>query len=199
MYKKYGRSNDRPALSPCPPAKIDVKGTTDKTPHGRIRTTFLISAAGIAILAAVIAAAVLFLPQENLPWFDQNAAEGPYAGKTEEEIKADLNRRVEEGMMNISIASRITFPSGTSAGTAHIENIAANPVDQKVVISLKDTDETLYESGAIAPGQHLDTIKLNRVLEAGSYDAIATFTGYNKETHEETGRSAAETILHVSS
>ena len=62
-----------------------------------------------------------------------------FEGKSKEEIQAALNEEVAKGMMNISIAASITFPDGASEGEARIENIAANPMDQKVVITLKDS------------------------------------------------------------
>ena len=82
-------------------------------------------------------------------------------------------------------------------GEARIENIAANPMDQKVVITLKDSGETVYESAAIAPDQHIQTIKLTKDLDPGQYAAVATFTGYDRETHKQTGQAAAEIVLNV--
>ena len=99
--------------------------------------------------------------------------------------------------MNISIAASITFADGSSEGEARIGNIAANPMDQKVVITLKDSGETVYESAAIAPDQHIQTIKLTKDLDPGQYAAVATFTGYDRETHKQTGQAAAEIVLNV--
>lgn len=91
----------------------------------------------------------------------------------------DLNAQVADGEMNVSIANTIRFPNGSqNDGVAHIENIAANHVDQKFLIYLADSEELLYESGAIAPNSHIDTIRLNRYLEPGRYKAIAIITGY---------------------
>ena len=130
-------------------------------------------------------------------WYDSNAAQGQFEGKSKEEIQAALNEEVAKGMMNISIAASITFADGSSEGEARIENIAANPMDQKVVITLKDSGETVYESAAIAPDQHIQTIKLTKDLDPGQYAAVATFTGYDRETHKQTGQAAAEIVLNV--
>ena len=43
-------------------------------------------------------------------WFDESAQTGSYTGKSQEEIIADLNKTVEDGMLNISIAAQIFFP-----------------------------------------------------------------------------------------
>ena len=142
-------------------------------------------------------AAYLVLSGQTDSWFDSSASAGQYEGKSEEEIIAALNAQVEEGMMNISIASAISFANGAAEGEARIENIQANHVDQKVSITLDDTGETVYESGALAPGQYIQTIKLSKDLDAGSYRATVLFTGYDRETHEKTGAAAAQVTLVV--
>ncbi|WP_455779445.1 flagellar protein FliS [Gordonibacter pamelaeae] len=151
----------------------------------------------VAVAAAVVAGVVLTQQPAVEDWFDSNAAQGQFEGKSKEEIQAALNEEVAKGMMNISIAAVITFPDGTSEGEARIENIAANPMDQKVTIALKDGDEVVYESGAIAPDQHIQNIKLSKDLDPGEYPAIATFTGYDRETHKQTGQAAAKITLRV--
>lgn len=151
----------------------------------------------VAVSAAVVAGVVLTQQPALEDWYDSNAAQGQFEGKSKEEIQAALNEEVAKGMMNISIAASITFPDGTSEGEARIENIAANPMDQKVVITLKDTGETVYESAAIAPDQHIQTIKLSKDLDPGEYAAVATFTGYDRETHKQTGQAAAEITLRI--
>ena len=49
----------------------------------------------------------------------------------------------------------------------------------------------------VAPDQHIQNIKLSRDLEPGEYAAVATFTGYDRETHKKTGQAAAEITLRV--
>lgn len=164
---------------------------------GMSRHVFAAVVAVVAVTAAVVAGVVATQPANIEDWFDPNASQGQFEGKSKEEIQAALNEEVAKGMMNISIAAVITFPDGTSEGEARIENIAANPMDQKVVITLKDTGETVYESGALAPDQHIQTIKLSKDLDPGEYAAVATFTGYDRETHKQTGQAAAEITLHV--
>lgn len=157
--------------------------------------------AGIVAVVAVAGAvgAGVFLTQNPSieDWYDSTASQGQFEGKSKEEIQAALNEEVAKGMMNISIAVTIVFPDGSSEGEARIENIAANPMDQKVTIALQSSGEVVYESGAIAPDQHIQSIKLSRDLDPGEYPAIATFTGYDRETHKQTGQVAAEVTLRV--
>lgn len=98
--------------------------------------------------------------------------------------------------MAVSIAHTLKFPNGSqNPGTAHIENLEKNHVDQKVSIVIND--ETVYESGAIAPGYFIDEITLNRYLPPGVYDAQAIFDGYQKDTHKKTGRVVADVKVLV--
>ena len=158
---------------------------------GMSKHVFAALVAVVAVGAAVGVGVVLTQQPALEDWYDSNAAQGQFEGKSKEEIQAALNEEVAKGMMNISIAASITFADGSS------ENIAANPMDQKVVITLKDSGETVYESAAIAPDQHIQTIKLTKDLDPGQYAAVATFTGYDRETHKQTGQAAAEIVLNV--
>lgn len=164
---------------------------------GMSKHAFAALVAVVAVAAAVVAGVVLTQQPAVEDWFDSNAAQGQFEGKSKEEIQAALNEEVAKGMMNISIAVTIVFPDGSSEGEARIENIAANPVDQKVTITLEDTGETVYESGAIAPDQHIQNIKLSKDLAPGDYAAVATFTGYDRETHKQTGQAAAKITLRI--
>lgn len=165
-------------------------------PEKKRKKRFIIIPLVIVLFVGAIAV-IYFATSSGGGWFDSGAQQGSYEGKTEEEILADLNRQVEEGMMNISIASTITFEDGTSEGEARIENIESNKRDQKVVITLDDTGEVIYESGAIPPGSFIQKIRLNRDLDAGTYAATAMFTGYDIETHQDKGSAGAQIKIVV--
>lgn len=148
----------------------------------------------IAVIIAIIAIIIIILLgltqcNGNIdPWYDSNAKNGSYEGKTQEQIIADLNAQVKEGMMNISCAATMQGKAGNPNVTARFENIEANHWDQKIKLYLGDPNnggELLYESGALAPGQSIDTIQLNRTFDNGSYDVTAVFTGYDRDSHEE--------------
>lgn len=176
---------------------VDQASQTPESNGQRKKRFLIIAILFIAAIAITAVVATNLARMDSSSWFDDSAKSGSYAGKTEEEIIADLNRQVDEGMMNISIAATITFEEGSGFGDARIENAEANRFDQRVAITLDDTGETVYESGAIAPGSHIQSIQLDRTLEPGTYPATATFTGYDTETHAEKGRAAAQIRLVV--
>lgn len=130
-------------------------------------------------------------------FFDPHAQTGQAPYKTQEEIQAELDRIVDEGMFNISIVSVIQFDDGASCGTAYIENVPGNRYLMQVAIALDDTGEVVYESGALKPGSYIEDIELARDLDAGSYLATATFSALDQESHEEVGKAAAKVTIDV--
>lgn len=129
--------------------------------------------------------------------FDDSAQSGHLPGKSDEEIQAELNRIVEDGMFNISIGSQIIFPDGASEGAANIENIEANHYHMQVTITLDDTGKIVYKSGAVKPGQYLELITLLEDLDAGTYNATATFTALDLESLKAVGQTAAKITLVI--
>lgn len=155
----------------------------------------------IAVICVIIVGAIGF----GIWWFqgggsdfyDSAAQEGQAPYKTQEEIIAELNRVVEEGMLNISIASLIEFENGTSEGTAYIENVPSNRYVLRVVITLDSTGEVVYQSGGIKPDSYIENIRLSTDLPAGTYPATATFIAYDPDTLEEVGQALAKITLSV--
>ena len=129
--------------------------------------------------------------------FDTEALEGRIQQMTEEEIQAELNRVVEEGMFNISIASAIVFESPTGEGEARIENVAANRYHMQVDIILDETGETVYTSKLIKPGFAVEKITLDKPLEPGEYHATAVFSAITQDELALFGQAAAEIRLCV--
>lgn len=130
-------------------------------------------------------------------WYDQASLSVGYVDKTEDNIVSDLNRTVNDDVINISIASTIIFHEGDGPGEACIDNTASIKHNQKVTIVLDEGNETIYESDAIAPGAYVQSIHLNRDLDPGTYAATALFTQYDCNTHEEQGSAAAQIDLVV--
>ncbi len=150
----------------------------------------------VLVIAAIGVGAWAVISQSG-GFYDNAAQNGQAPYKTDEEKQAELDRVVEEGMLNISIASVIEFANGTSEGTAYIENVPSNKYVMKVTITLDSNNEVVYESGGITPDSHIDTIKLSKALEAGTYPATATFTAYDPDSLEEVGQAAAKITIVV--
>ena len=128
---------------------------------------------------------------------DPNAAIGQYEGKTQEEIQAELDKIVEEGMFNISINSTVMMENGESEAELRIENLAANRHLMRVEITLDDAEEIIYTSGLIEPGYYIQSVPLDVVLKQGVHAATAVFTAYDAATEAAVGQAAAKITITV--
>lgn len=154
-------------------------------------------AALVAAIGALIIIVLLLLRSCTGGFFDPNAQVGQAPYKTVEEVQAELDRVIEEGMFNISIKSYITFADGESEGVAYIENVPGNRYHMQVSMTLDATGEEVYKSGGIAPDSYVESITLSRDLDAGTYPATATFTAIDKDSLDEVGKAAAKVTLVV--
>ena len=128
---------------------------------------------------------------------DNNAQEGGLVYRSQEEIQAELNRKVEEGMINISMNTSPVFPSGTEKGNLLIVNSESNRYPQIVYIVRKDTGEEIYRSKGIAVGSKIEYATLDVDLPAGIYDCVAYFNNADPETGAIIGTAGAEITVTV--
>lgn len=187
VYSQYGM-----AAAYVPPA-------TSVPPEEKRKKRGVAFWVGIAVaIAALITAGVL-------AWFMLSGAQpsnragslGQLEGKSPAEIQAEIDRVVEEGMFNISIASVVQFPSGTAEGELRIENVPNNPYLMRVVIVCDDTGEQVYESGILEPNYHIQSDVLDVALPKGSYRCTATFHALDPNTEEEVGTAGAQMLIEV--
>lgn len=154
--------------------------------------------AGVVVLAALIAlGCTLGLAQAPVrERIDPSAEMGQLANKTSEEVQAELDREVEEGMFGISIAAVVYFADGAAEGEVRIENVPSNRYNMQVSIALAD-GRSVYESGVIEPNHHIRSARLSESLPAGAYDAEAVFTALDRTSGEEVGRASAEIVIVI--
>lgn len=66
--------------------------------------------------------------------------------------------------------SKWTIPAGKTEVSVPLRNPAGNPCYFTFEIILKKTNETLYKSKMVPPGEGIGTVTFNRPLDAGEYD-----------------------------
>ena len=188
----------RPGGSPRPQGAPAPNNPGAPAPQGGSNTkrTVLI-VVGVIVAALAIWLLVWLFACNGSSLFDPTAQTGQAPYKSEEEMQAELDRTVEEGMFNISISSVIQFEDGTSSGTAYIENVPGNRYNMRVTITDDDTGDVLYESGVLAPNQFIEDITLLQDLDAGTYPATATFKAIDSTTYDEIGQAAAKVTISV--
>ena len=180
------------------PASHTIIGA--KMERVRRRRRIVVAIATAVLLACAAVGTWLWLRADDgaAPFgFDQSAQAGQAPYKTDDEIRAELDRVVEEGMFDISIASTIEFDAPGAMGIAYIENVPGNRYDMRVSIALDGGGEEAYRSGALAPGTYVESIALDPAIGPGTYGAIATFEALDRETHETVGTAGAKVTLVV--
>ena len=158
-------------------------------------------AAVIAIICALAAIAIWLLVWlfacNGASLFDPNAQDGQAPYKSAEEMQAELDRVVEEGMFNISIASVIELDHGSAPAELRIENVPGNRYLMRVTIMRNDTGEQIYATDLIEPDHHIQRDALDVVLPAGSYECTALFEALDEASEEPVGQAAAIVTLNV--
>ena len=145
----------------------------------------------------IFTAEVALKPEVTLGEYKGVAVPKKEVTVTDEEVQAELDKVVQEGMFNISINPDIRMTSGRAEAELRVENIPANRHLMSVTLSRDDTGEVLYASGLIEPGYHIQAVPLETVLPGGSYTATALFTAYDLETEQPAGQAAARVRITV--
>lgn len=180
-------------------SKHSKKRTGRKAP-GMLRG--LIKAVVLLTLVAVLAfIAVRYLPKllaDDGLKYEDNVVVGTVGDPAEQIAKMD--EMLDKGMLTMSInASPVWKLSDREAGVNwQIENPAgqANKLI-RVEIYRDDTEQLIYETGAIPPGSYVTGTKPKRDLSAGKYSCTAYFYGYDIETQEFLGQVGAQILLQV--
>lgn len=128
---------------------------------------------------------------------DPNAVNDGQGNKTQKEIQEDLNQKVAESMINISMNMNPVFESGNSKGNLSIVNNQVNYYSQMVEIYRDDTQELIYKSSAIPVGSRIDSAKLNVSLKKGTYNCTAYFNAIDHNTNTIVGKAGAKIKITI--
>ncbi len=94
----------------------------------------------------------------------------------EELLTPTEENKVQAGTYDVVMNSTWNFEDGESVSSnAYVENAAENTNDVYFDVTITDTGETIYESPVIPIGSHLDEIKLDKDLDAGTYNCDLTY------------------------
>lgn len=116
-------------------------------------------------------------------------SDGAEPGLSEEEIKALLQKQVDESSISFSISSDPVF-KGKKAFIV-MANPRYNAYDIDYVITVDGKE--IIRTAKIAPNQYIEEVELKETLPKGTHTGEALVTGYNRETGEVVG----ETIVEV--
>ena len=189
----YGAYAGFPAQAAYQPPRTSVPPEEQRRKKRGCAFWVAIVLALLAVAVAVLLAFTLMQPKKA----DRSGDLGQLEGKSPGEIQAELDRVIEEGMFNISIASVVEFADGASSGELRIENVPNNNYLMRVSIAREDTGEQLYQTDVIEPNHHIQADTLDVDLPPGSYECVATFHALDPETEDEVGQVAAALKINV--
>lgn len=118
-------------------------------------------------------------------------SEGAEPGLTDEEIRALLQKQVDESTISFSISSDPVF-KGKKAFIV-MANPRYNAYDIDYVITVDGKE--IIRTAKIAPNQYIEEVELKEALPKGTYTGEALVTGYNRETGEKVGETIVEVTI----
>lgn len=128
---------------------------------------------------------------------DNNATVGDMPGVDIEKRREELQKELDDSMIAYSINTTPVFESGRAEGNLLLENPANNAKLLKVEIVLDKTNEKIYSSKAIPSGSYIENARLEKVLDAGEYEATAYFKAYREDDHSYIGQVGAAIKINV--
>lgn len=118
-------------------------------------------------------------------------ADGAEPGLSEDEIRALLQKQVDDSTISFSISSDPVF-KGKKAFIV-MANPRYNAYDIDYVITVDGKE--IIRTAKIAPNQYIEEVELKAALPKGTHTAEALVTGYNRETGEEVGKTIVEITI----
>ncbi len=150
-----------------------------------------------AIVAVVIVGVVAFLlgRKESTNETDGREVGGTVRTVVDEESAANvmdqMRQEVEEGMFVCNMSMKWTFENGSAESQdAYVSNSENNTHPIYFDVYLDGSDEPIYSSPVLPVGTEITNFKLDKVLEAGDYEATVIYTLLKDvESQEELSRA----------
>lgn len=150
-----------------------------------------------AVALVLVGVVILRTPSRNTLELDDNATMGPLPGIDMEQRQKELQQQLDETMVAFSINSSPVFASGRAEGNLMLENPETNAKLLVVEIHLDSTDEIIYQSKALPVGSYIETARLDKVLDPGTYPATAYFKAYRESDQTFVGQAGAAITISV--
>lgn len=177
------------------PERAAAEAVSEPEPARRRRWPFAVLVLGLLLLAA--AAAWFFLAPPADDGMEPNVVVGPMGDYSQDELRAMLAERVDEGMIAFSLNTQMHLAGPDAEAPILFENPANNAKLLKLEITRDDTGEKVYSTGYLAPGSYVDGDELDVRLDPGSYTCTALITSYRQDTKKPLGQAAAEVTISV--
>ena len=150
----------------------------------------------LVVVAVVAVCATLLITQ---PWGSNPSGGGLIIDSGAGDYVAPTQKPTSTPGVSIPGWGSITIPANQQTVSVDFFNPEKNEgryyLTFKLILS--DTGEVLYESNAVPPGKHIQTITLSRGLPAGTYDAMIHVQPFRMSDETPTNNANMKTTLIV--
>jgi len=172
--------------------EVNIKVSEEQSNGNRVKRggKVLIAAALIVIIVLLIVIVVLLLKRKAEP----AAPIEPAAPERETLVTEENAEAVVEEMLsrdesipksyNVTMNTEWFFEDGSKPSPdAYVENSTENTTGVYFDVKIADTGETIFESPIIPVGESMSNIKLDKDLDAGTYDCVCTYHLVDDDGH----------------
>lgn len=153
----------------------------------------------IILLSLVISFGIYYIYNKSKDISSENGSaisgyilsEGAEPGLSDEEIRALLQRQIDESTISFSISSDPIFKGKKAFIVMANPRYNAYDIDYVMTIDGKE----IIRTAKIAPNQYIEEVELKEALPKGTYTGEALVTGYNRETGEKVGETIVEVTI----
>lgn len=172
VKQRDDKMSDKEQIQPETTQTVNIQTTTEQ--KNRKKRKLIVAGIG---LAAVIAAGIIYnrMQPKEVTNYDTSFEEDQTKPESEGQ-KASTEKGIQ-----IPGYKTITVASGSKDVDVELMNPEENEVYFEISFYLPDTDETIYTSKKIRPGQHIYHITLNRELQAGEYPLTVKYATYSAD------------------
>lgn len=117
--------------------------------------------------------------------------------KDEQEFYDNLQQEADQTSFSFRIYTEPVFYKGDEEAQFLIGNPEVNWQGMRVAVVLDDTGETIYTTKVLKPGETIEKVKLDKVLDRGIYSATAVISAIDLDTENEIGQVAAALKIRI--
>lgn len=156
------------------------------------------------IVLIIFIVCILFVPKSyinkllNPNYFDESAQNSSQKAENyEKRILEELQKYADASNFSIEIGATMIFQNGRDSGIMNIANPESNIYNMIVDIYLNETDELIYKSSILKPGDYIENDNLRVFLEKGVYDATAVVKAVASNTDDIIGEVTFDITIHI--
>lgn len=174
-----------------------MTGTEKGTPNaqkGKLTTNQKIMIGGfVAIILVIIVAAIILYHILTKP--DDTQGSLVIDASNVEAVTNELAERVADGMFEVNMNTVWHFKDASEPSyDAVLANLGSNNYAISFDVILADTEETVFTSTVIPIGSQIKEIKLDKDLDAGTYNAICKYHLLREDGTENSSMSVNITL-----